>query len=89
MLADDLAKGFTACPEVYLTWEHREPLIHKEILRHDPDIICIEECDKYYSSLLPILSQHGYAGIFKVMGTWHKDGSALFYRSDRFALRRH
>ncbi len=80
-LADQLAMDFPSCPQEFLAWTHREPMIINELMQHNPDVICMEEIDKYESVFLPYFSQRGYVGIYKKKPGWHHDGSAVFYNT--------
>ena len=78
-LADSLslAGGFSRAPPECLTWEARRQPLLEEIVRHDPDIVCLQEIDKFQEWFEPQLKQHGYTGIFKQKGGESKDGSVL------------
>lgn len=48
MLADSLiGKGFSNVDSKFLQWQHRKPLIVSILKQYTPDIICIQECDKF------------------------------------------
>lgn len=86
MLADSLAFDFPAVNENYLKWEHRSRLVLEEIDIIAADIICIEELDHYEDLLLPHLMQKGYRGIYQKKPDWHKDGTAIFYKTELLEL---
>ncbi|GAB1601754.1 nocturnin-like isoform X1 [Argonauta hians] len=97
VLAYALAKGadnFIRCPEKALSWETRKLRILEGILKHNPDVICLEEVD-HYDYLSSHLTPLGYSGIFHSKPYSpclnHKDnigpdGCALFYRKDCLQL---
>lgn len=51
-------------PSNYLDWDHRKRVICEELLGLNPDIICLQEVDKYYD-LLNVLEKAGYLGSYK------------------------
>ena len=77
------------CPPAALRWEKRRLYILLEILKEDPDILCMQEVDHFdYFKLA--LSKVGYDGIFKskldspclyVTPSYGPDGCALFYKT--------
>lgn len=86
-LADCLAKsapvlgprrGFRCRPEA-LKWEHRKPLLQRELLRYSCDIIGACEVDRY-EDLEPALARAGYLGAFRRKRSPAKDGVAVFWR---------
>lgn len=93
VLADGLAQHgeFTRVDEQHLQWEHRAPLILRELALANADIICLQEVNHFDDWLQPELAKHGYVGSF-----WPKahspcrdygyppDGCALFYREEAF-----
>ncbi|CAN4088868.1 unnamed protein product [Withania somnifera] len=72
------------CPS-YLDWDHRRRVICEELLGLNPDIICLQEVDKYYD-LLNILEQAGYLGSYKRRTGGSVDGCAMFWKADKFQL---
>ncbi|KAF3651773.1 putative carbon catabolite repressor protein 4 -like protein 3-like isoform X2 [Capsicum annuum] len=51
-------------PRNYLDWNHHRRVICEKLLGLNPDIICLQEVDKYYD-LLNILEKAGYLGAYK------------------------
>jgi mRNA deadenylase 3'-5' endonuclease subunit Ccr4 len=88
-LSQQLAIDFPRCPEQFLTWDHRRPLILDELTRYDPDVMCIAECDSYETTMLPFFSERGYVGIYKKKTGWHRDGIVVFYKTARLKLRKY
>ena len=72
----------------FLDPKYRRPLVLGELLGYHPDIACLQEVDdRMYSDYLePVLSGVGYAGIYTNKAGRVKEGSAMFWRSDRFSL---
>ncbi|KAH1235977.1 Carbon catabolite repressor protein 4 3 [Glycine max] len=52
-------------PSRYINWAHRKRIISDELFGWDPDIICLQEVDKYFE-LSDIMVKAGYAGSYKV-----------------------
>lgn len=48
----------------YLKWGYRKRLICEELIRLRPDIICMQEVDKYFD-LFSMMEKAGYAGSYK------------------------
>jgi hypothetical protein len=77
-----------------LTWPYRRSIILQELNDTQGDILCLQEvqADHYSQSLLPMLSELGYDGVFKQktresMGQYGKvDGCAIFWRKSKFSL---
>ncbi|XP_006341628.1 carbon catabolite repressor protein 4 homolog 3-like isoform X3 [Solanum tuberosum] len=69
----------------YLDWDHRRRVICEELLGLNPDIICLQEVDKYYD-LLNILEKAGYLGSYKRRTGGSVDGCAMFWKVDKFQL---
>ena len=79
-----------------LDWESRRWRVVHEIIRHSPDIICLQEVD-HYRLLERILTSLGYQGRFVakpdspclyVEDNNGPDGCALFYRTEKFVCER-
>ncbi|GMH39273.1 hypothetical protein BSKO_07171 [Bryopsis sp. KO-2023] len=95
ILADGLAQNgdFIKVPEDALEWEARWPLIQQEIDESGAHLICMQEVNTYDDFLEPSLRSKGYDSFFLPKNQSpatrygkQKDGSALFYKSDRFSL---
>ncbi|XP_009789801.1 carbon catabolite repressor protein 4 homolog 3-like isoform X2 [Nicotiana sylvestris] len=72
-------------PSNYLDWNHRKRVICEELLGLNPDIICLQEVDKYYD-LLNVLEKAGYLGSHKRRTGGSVDGCAMFWKADKFQL---
>lgn len=80
-----------------LNWEHRKEIILGEILAQDPDIICLQELDKfnYDEFFRPRLAESGYKGYFAQKSRHetapsdqarHIDGCGTFYKEKKYIL---
>jgi endonuclease/exonuclease/phosphatase (EEP) superfamily protein YafD len=78
MLADSLADSFPNLEPQYLTWQHRKPLILSIIQERFPDIIVLQECDKF-DEINEALKAN-YQGMFAQKQKEHLDGVAIFVR---------
>ncbi|CAJ1388037.1 unnamed protein product, partial [Effrenium voratum] len=84
--------GFTKVPHDVLDYSVRKHLVLEEVLRVEPDVVALEECDHFEDFFRPALAACGYRGEF-CRKKWspcapygyHPDGVALFWK-DRFAL---
>ncbi|DBB12848.1 TPA: hypothetical protein ACH3X3_005610 [Trebouxia sp. C0006] len=95
VLADGLAQNgdFVKVTQQALCWSYRAEKLLQLILEPQPDIVCLQEVNRYGDCLLPAMEKHGYTGAFfcKPCSPAEQygapcDGCALFYRSDRFDL---
>jgi mRNA deadenylase 3'-5' endonuclease subunit Ccr4 len=75
-------------PEV-LQWKNRCANQLAIILENDYDFVSLQEVDHYHDFLLPNLQKKGFGGLYKKKVGTNLDGSALFYRADRFDLVEH
>ncbi|KAG7625714.1 Endonuclease/exonuclease/phosphatase [Arabidopsis thaliana x Arabidopsis arenosa] len=69
----------------YLKWGYRKRLICEELIRLNPDIICMQEVDKYFD-LFSMMEKAGYAGSYKRRTGDNIDGCAMFWKADRFRV---
>lgn len=95
ILADQYASTDTAkdsiflhCDNKWLEWQHRRPLIFKEILDYKPDIACLQEVDAsaFDSLLRPGLQEFGFQSIYTNKAGRVNEGSAMFWKRDRFDM---
>ncbi|XP_021680235.2 carbon catabolite repressor protein 4 homolog 3 isoform X2 [Hevea brasiliensis] len=70
---------------LYLKWAHRKKVISKELVGWNPDIICLQEVDRYYD-LLKVMEKAGYAGSYKRRTGDYADGCAMFWKADKFRM---
>lgn len=68
-----------------MKWDRRNRLIYDELTGWDPDIICLQEVDKYFD-LSFNLEKAGYLGSYKRRTGDMVDGCAMFWKSDKFRL---
>ncbi|XP_040999291.1 carbon catabolite repressor protein 4 homolog 3 isoform X2 [Juglans microcarpa x Juglans regia] len=76
---------YSNVPPFYMNWERRKKVICKELMGWNPDIICLQEVDRYYE-LSDILVKAGYAGSYKRRTGDAADGCAMFWKADEFRL---
>ncbi|KAK7320017.1 hypothetical protein RJT34_04746 [Clitoria ternatea] len=72
-------------PSRYIHWNRRKTVICNELFGWNPDIICLQEVDKYFE-LSDILVKAGYAGSYKRRTGDSVDGCAMFWKADKFRL---
>ncbi|KAK9711103.1 RNA exonuclease ngl2 [Basidiobolus ranarum] len=69
-----------------LRWGHRKTNILNEILSLSPDIVCLQELDKYEEFFGPELKNAGYDGRYhQKEGNSEKDGCAILWKKDKFS----
>jgi len=91
ILADSLSTSsfhgnlpFPFVDQTILSWDHRLPLILKEIENVNPDVLCLMEVDRF-QDLEAELGGRGYTGLWtpKVDS---KDGVAIFWKHQKLTL---
>lgn len=87
-LADSLSDGFPFVDEKYLEWNYRKPLIVQEILKHNPDIIGLQEVDRERADEFKEFTQ-GYKRFFCPKQNESKDGCMLLFRESMFEVVNH
>ncbi|KAK9682608.1 hypothetical protein RND81_10G085300 [Saponaria officinalis] len=89
ILADYLANGhrnlYFHIPRQFMSWEWRKSNILFELKLWSPDIMCLQEVDKF-QELEEDLRGRGYSGIWKMRTGEPVDGCAIFFRTRRFKL---
>lgn len=90
ILADYLAKNhwqqlYIHIPHHIMDWNRRKGRILLELGLWSPDIICLQEVDKF-QELHEELKSRGYGGINKERTGIATDGCAIFWRTSRFEL---
>jgi len=70
------------CDHSHLFWEKRFPLLLYEIINRDPDIICLQEVDRF-DEFQAFLRKKGYSGRFVKKSFRARDGCAVFWKSSR------
>lgn len=88
--------GFSSIsnPETVLDFNLRRWRVLEVLLEHSPDIMALQEVDRYHGFFGPILcGLFGYTGHFiskpnspGVKLGWYSDGCALFYKREKFEL---
>ncbi|KAI6675540.1 hypothetical protein NL676_003446 [Syzygium grande] len=76
---------YTDIPSQYMRWEWRKRVICEELIGWNPDIICLQEVDKYFE-LSKILEKAGYVGSYKRRTGDAVDGCAIFWKANEFWL---
>ncbi|KAI3440527.1 Endo/exonuclease/phosphatase domain-containing protein [Psidium guajava] len=76
---------YTNIPSPYMKWERRKRVICEELIGWNPDIICLQEVDKYFE-LSKILERAGYVGSYKGRTGDAVDGCAIFWKANEFWL---
>ena len=79
---------FAHCPSECLESQYRRPLVFKEILDYKPDVACLQEVDASAFDMLlrPGLLEFGMCGVYTNKAGKVKEGSATFWREDRFRV---
>jgi len=86
--------GFVRCPPETLEWKTRRWRLMEELVRHQPDIICLQEVD-HFPLLERALSSLGYDGHFMAKpdspciylpSNSGPDGCAIFYKKDQWEV---
>ncbi|GAB4860961.1 hypothetical protein Ancab_036121 [Ancistrocladus abbreviatus] len=72
-------------PPLYMKWSHRKSVVCEEILGWSPDLICLQEVDRFYD-LLSIMQKAGYIGLYKRRTGDNVDGCAVFWKADKLHL---
>lgn len=90
ILADYLAREhrnlYFHVPDHIMDWEWRKKRLLWEFGLWSPDIMCLQEVDRF-QDLEEELALQGYAGIWKMRTGNAVDGCAIFWRTNRFQLR--
>jgi len=79
---------FPYCPRRYQTHNYRYPLLLKEISGYQADLYCLQEVDTrmYDRFLEAYMAKLGWRGVRKMKGGVVNEGSAIFYRPEKFEL---
>uniref|UniRef100_A0A3P8UK50 Angel homolog 1 n=1 Tax=Cynoglossus semilaevis TaxID=244447 RepID=A0A3P8UK50_CYNSE len=91
ILAQDLLEThedlYMHCPLEVLDWNYRCKVLLDEIVKWNPDILCLQEVQEnhYHEQLYPVLSQIGYTCVYKCRTGAKTDGCATCYRSCCFS----
>lgn len=84
-LADCYSRGPCAESEEAVSWKYRSKLITAILRSHDPDILCLQEVDKYDDYMLPFLKSNCYHVEFTKRGN-RQDGILIAYKQHKFHL---
>jgi len=76
-----------------LNFSTRRLRLVEEILSHSPDILTVQELDRFNDFFQPVLSKFGYDGIYSPKADspclkfgFYSDGVAIFWKRDKFIL---
>ncbi|CAJ2676175.1 unnamed protein product [Trifolium pratense] len=83
--ASQHADLYVNIPSRYINWDRRQKILSDELFQWNPDIICLQEVDKYFE-LSNILVKAGYAGSYKRRTGDTSDGCAMFWKADKFQV---
>ncbi|XVF09649.1 hypothetical protein REPUB_Repub07fG0112700 [Reevesia pubescens] len=72
-------------PSDYIRWGYRKRVLCEELMGWNPDIICMQEVDKYFD-LRNTMEKAGYVGSYKRRTGDNVDGCATFWKPDKFRL---
>ncbi|MCO5571036.1 hypothetical protein L7F22_024767 [Adiantum nelumboides] len=72
-------------PPFIMDWNYRKKRILLELGLWSPDIICLQEVDRF-EDLQSNLVQQGYEGVYKGRTGGSSDGCAIFWRTKKFVL---
>ncbi|KAJ1258922.1 hypothetical protein BS78_10G113200 [Paspalum vaginatum] len=68
-----------------MRWDSRRRLIIREIRHWDPDLVCLQEVDRF-QEIAAGMKSRGYEGIFQRRTGDTRDGCAMFWKSKRLRL---
>ncbi|GAB5358212.1 hypothetical protein AAMO2058_000438500 [Amorphochlora amoebiformis] len=73
------------CGHEHLNWKARFPVLLREIVLHKPDLICLQEVDRY-EEFKAYLASKGYSGRFVKKSHRALDGCAVFWKISRIEI---
>jgi len=73
---------FPEKPRTIVEWDFRKNNLIQVLKEHSPDVIAIEECDKFSDWFKPELAKLDYDGVFQAKS--NKDGTAVFWSNKKF-----
>ncbi|OEL18570.1 Carbon catabolite repressor protein 4-like protein 3 [Dichanthelium oligosanthes] len=68
-----------------MRWDSRRRLIIREIRHWDPDLVCLQEVDRF-QDIAAGMKSRGYEGIYQRRTGDTRDGCAIFWKSKRLRL---
>lgn len=88
VLYDRYAKQFFYCDTKYIQEMYRMPLILKEFMEYNADIVCTQEMGKsiYANYFQPLMLNMGYTSKFGEKAGSTPEGCAIFVRDDKFDI---
>ena len=90
ILADRYAKThanelYSSVPKACMRWNTRANMMAKEISCWSPDIVCLQEVDRF-KHLQNLLRPQGYRGTYLQRTAGRPDGLAIFWKHDSISL---
>jgi len=88
VLAQKKAKTtqFPYCRKSDLNWAERSAKLLKEVLEDNPDVVCLQEVDRFSEFWRPKMGQAGFDAVFKLRPRNHCHGVAVFFKRETFQL---
>ncbi|KAL3854970.1 hypothetical protein ACJMK2_014205 [Sinanodonta woodiana] len=82
----DYLTEFQYCPRYAVELAYRTPLLLKEILGYNNDILCLQEVGRelFRDDLLPSLEAFDFEGHYREKGGGTAEGTAIFFRKSKF-----
>ncbi|XP_013146111.1 PREDICTED: protein angel homolog 2-like [Papilio polytes] len=81
---------FQNCSMVNLQWDVRSKRLFDQIIRLDPDILCLQEVHaSYRESFFSQFEEVGYTGVFKKRTGVYDDGCAIYFKKSVFQMEDH
>lgn len=84
-LTEEQWQQVKAVNDKFFNWNVRKDLLLKEMLFDNPDILTLQEIDKYEEFFRPALDNHGYGHVYE-QRIGKTDGVAIAYNKDRYQL---
>lgn len=72
-------------PALIPTWEARRTSLIRELQLWSPDIMCLQEVDRYHE-FEPELQKVGYVSLYTKKTGTSRDGCAMFWRKEKFKV---
>uniref|UniRef100_A0A7S2WDB4 Endonuclease/exonuclease/phosphatase domain-containing protein n=1 Tax=Mucochytrium quahogii TaxID=96639 RepID=A0A7S2WDB4_9STRA len=95
MLADGLGlDSFANIQPEQLQWQARKDAVLGAIVHHEPDVVCLQEVNRFNDFLEPELKSRGYSGFFSEKAKspctkfgFPKDGCAIFTKDENVLVK--
>lgn len=88
VLAQNLVRRelFPYASQPCLKWKVRSQQLLTEVLEHEPDVVCLQECSSFDSFWQPKMALAGFEGVFAKRSDSKMDGCAVFFRKSVLGL---